>query len=167
MTLHDQRTAASKTVQPISPFVRRHIGPEPQAVDQMLQALGFADLDAFIQAVVPGDILDPEPPCADLPEGVDEAPALAELRTIASCNQLSRSLIGLGYFETVTPALIQRQVLENPSWYTAYTPYQAEIAQGRLVSLLCFLTLISALTGLPIANASLLDEATAAAEACR
>ena len=165
MTLLDQRTAASKTVQPISPFVRRHIGPEPQAVDQMLQALGFADLDAFIQAVVPGDILDPEPPCADLPEGVDEAPALAELRTIASCNQLSRSLIGLGYFETVTPALIQRQVLENPSWYTAYTPYQAEIAQGRLEALLNFQTLISELTGLPIANASLLDEATAAAEA--
>ena len=165
MTLLDQWTAAPSSVDPISSFVHRHIGPDAQAVERMLQALGYADLDAFLQAVVPGDILDAQPPCADLPAGVDEAPALAELRTLASRNQLSRSLIGLGYFGTATPALIQRQVLENPSWYTAYTPYQAEIAQGRLEALLNFQTLISELTGLPIANASLLDEATAAAEA--
>ena len=165
MTLLDQRTAASNTAQSVSPFIDRHLGPKSQAVERMRQALGFANLDSFIQAVVPADILDPRSFQPDLPAGVDEAPALAELRTIASRNQLNRSLIGLGYFDTVTPALIQRQVLENPSWYTAYTPYQAEIAQGRLEALLNFQTLISELTGLPIANASLLDEATAAAEA--
>jgi glycine dehydrogenase len=131
----------------------------------MLKALGFKDLDAFLSAVVPANIFDSLPPVEALPRGCTEASALAELRGLADANQLRRSLIGLGYYDTVTPAVIQRQVLENPSWYTAYTPYQAEIAQGRLEALFNFQTLISELTGLPIANASLLDEGTAAAEA--
>ncbi len=131
----------------------------------MLDALGFTDMDAFLQAVVPANIFDQLPPVEDLPRGCTEASALAELRGIAEANEVKRSLIGLGYYDTLTPAVIQRQVLENPSWYTAYTPYQAEIAQGRLEALFNFQTLISELTGLPIANASLLDEGTAAAEA--
>ena len=131
----------------------------------MLESLGFADLDAFVSAVVPGAILDAAPPVESMPLGCGEAEALAELRVIGSRNRVRRSLIGLGYHDTATPALIKRHVLENPAWYTAYTPYQAEIAQGRLEALLNFQTLISELTGLPIANASLLDEATACAEA--
>ena len=132
----------------------------------MLKRLGASDLEAFVAEVIPGDILiEPSAAAADLPLGVGEAQALSELRAIAATNQVRRSLIGLGYYGTVTPALIQRHVLENPCWYTAYTPYQAEIAQGRLEALLNFQTLISELTGLPIANASLLDEGTAAAEA--
>jgi len=131
----------------------------------MLEALGFTSLVAFVRAVVPGDILDGQPPIEAMPAGVGEADALDALRSIADANAVRRSLIGLGYHDTATPALIQRHVLENPAWYTAYTPYQAEIAQGRLEALLNFQTLISELTGLPIANASLLDEGTAAAEA--
>ncbi len=131
----------------------------------MLQTLGYQHLDDFIKDVVPDDILDAAPPRDLLPAGCGEAEALADLSTIAAKNLVQRSLIGLGYHGTATPALIQRHVFENPAWYTAYTPYQAEIAQGRLEALLNFQTLISELTGLPIANASLLDEATAAAEA--
>ena len=132
----------------------------------MLAELGLSSLEALAEQVVPADILlDPETAAQGLPDGGDEATALAELAAIAGQNRVVRSLIGQGYYGTVTPALIQRHVFENPAWYTAYTPYQAEIAQGRLEALLNFQTLISELTGLPIANASLLDEATAAAEA--
>ncbi len=152
--------------QDFSPFLERHLGPSPAEQALMLERVGCVDLEAFVAEVVPGDILIPPAAAAqNLPRGVGEAEALAELRGIASLNQVSRSLIGLGYYGTATPALIQRHVLENPCWYTAYTPYQAEIAQGRLEALLNFQTLISELTALPIANASLLDEATAAAEA--
>ena len=132
----------------------------------MLSELGLPSLEALAQEVVPAGILLTPAAAADgLPEGASEAQALAELADIASRNSSHRSLIGLGYYGTATPALIQRHVLENPCWYTAYTPYQAEIAQGRLEALLNFQTLVSELTGLPIANASLLDEGTAAAEA--
>ena len=132
----------------------------------MLQELGVASLEDLAREVVPSDILlPPEAAAEGLPTACSEARALAELAEIASTNDVKRSLIGLGYYGTATPALIQRHVLENPCWYTAYTPYQAEIAQGRLEALLNFQTLVSELTGLPIANASLLDEGTAAAEA--
>ncbi len=148
-----------------SAFVKRHIGPSSDDQKEMLAALGQSDLDAFVSAVVPSDILDLLPPMDDLPQGCDEEHALKELRLVAAENKLQRSLIGLGYHGTATPAVIQRHILENPAWYTAYTPYQAEISQGRLEALLTYQTLISELTALPIANASLLDEATAAAEA--
>ena len=131
----------------------------------MLQELGYQDLEAFIRAVVPPEILDDSSVRYALSEGCGEAQALEELRAIAAQNLLRRSLIGLGYHGTATPAVIQRHIFENPAWYTAYTPYQAEISQGRLEALFNFQTLISELTGLPIANASLLDEGTAAAEA--
>ena len=132
----------------------------------MLAELGLDSLEDLAASVVPADILLPPTAASEgLPEACCEAEALAELAAIASLNTPARSLIGLGYHGTATPALIQRHVLENPCWYTAYTPYQAEIAQGRLEALLNFQTLVSELTGLPIANASLLDEGTAAAEA--
>ena len=151
---------------PALPFIGRHIGPSAAEQQRMLAELGASSLEALAAQVVPADLLlDPAASAAGLPEPCSEAQALAELAEIAAANQVQRSLIGQGYYGTATPALIQRQVFENPAWYTAYTPYQAEIAQGRLEALLNFQTLISELTGLPIANASLLDEATAAAEA--
>ena len=132
MTLLDKRVVRTTEVPCLPPFAQRHIGPGSAANQLMLDQLGFSDLESFLQAVVPQDILDASPPQAQLPGGVGEAQALSELRQLAGLNRVNRSLIGLGYHGTVTPALIQRQVLENPSWYTAYTPYQAEIAQGRL-----------------------------------
>ncbi|MBU6249548.1 MAG: aminomethyl-transferring glycine dehydrogenase [Cyanobacteria bacterium REEB417] len=148
------------------PFVERHLGPGPREREQMLAELGLGSLEDLARAVVPADILLPPHAAAEgLPEPCSEAEATAELARLAAANGRHRSLIGLGYHGTQTPAVIQRHVLENPAWYTAYTPYQAEISQGRLEALLNFQTLISELTGLPIANASLLDEATAAAEA--
>ncbi len=157
LTLLEQRVSNASVVEPLSPFVSRHVGPGEQAQQRMLKALGFKDLDAFLRAVVPANIFDALPPVGALPSGCTEASALTELRGLADANQLRRSLIGLGYYDTVTPAVIQRQVLENPSWYTAYSPYQAEIAQGRLEALFNIRPLISELTGLPMANASLLD----------
>ena len=147
-------------------FVQRHIGPSPFDQALMLERLGCQNLEELLQQCVPAAILlSPEEALGGLPEGCPEGEALADLQKLASENKLLRSLIGLGYYSCPTPALLQRHVFENPAWYTAYTPYQAEIAQGRLEALLNFQTLISELTGLPIANASLLDEATAAAEA--
>src|ERR1700716_1076706 len=129
----------------------------------MLRELGFDDLDALIEATVPKNIrLDRQ---LDLPEAKSEAEALAELRAISKKNKVARSFIGAGYCDCITPPVIQRNILENPGWYTAYTPYQAELAQGRLEALLNFQTMITDLTAMEIANASLLDEATAAAEA--
>jgi len=144
-------------------FVRRHIGPRPAEFDAMARDCGFPTLDALVDAAVPALIR--RPAAMVLPEPLGEVAALARLRQIASRNQVFRSYIGLGYHDTVTPPVIQRNILENPGWYTQYTPYQAEISQGRLEGLLNFQTMVSDLTGLDIANASLLDEATACAEA--
>src|SRR5688572_8589697 len=144
-------------------FVRRHIGPTEAEIQNMLQTLGYRSMESFIDTVIPlairfGDDL-------ELPAATSEYATLKELRTIAHDNRVFRSFLGMGYHDCITPSVVQRKVLENPSWYTAYTPYQAEIAQGRLEALLNFQTMCIDLTGLPIANASLLDEATAAAEA--
>src|SRR5881394_1477567 len=144
-------------------FARRHIGPSEDEVRDMLREVGFENLDALIDAAVPKNIrLDRE---INLPEAKSESEALAELRAISKKNKVLRSFIGAGYSDCITPPVIQRNILENPGWYTAYTPYQSELAQGRLEALLNFQTMIVDLTKLDIANASMLDEATAAAEA--
>jgi glycine dehydrogenase len=144
-------------------FVRRHIGPSETELAAMLHTIGAATLDDVAGKTVPASIRSNE--ALDLPPPIDEAATIAELRGLAAHNATTKSLIGMGYHGTVTPPVILRNVLENPGWYTAYTPYQAEIAQGRLEALLNFQTMICELTGMQIANASLLDEATAAAEA--
>ncbi|MGV8916231.1 MAG: aminomethyl-transferring glycine dehydrogenase [Pseudomonas sp.] len=144
-------------------FIARHIGPRQADETAMLATLGFDSLEALSASVIPDSIKGTS--VLDLGEGQSEADALAAIKAIAGKNQLFKTYIGQGYYNTHTPAPILRNLLENPAWYTAYTPYQPEISQGRLESLLNFQTLISDLTGLPIANASLLDEATAAAEA--
>ena len=144
-------------------FADRHIGPSPDEIGSMLSSLGYPDTEAFIKDVVPPDLLQHEP--LNLPVALNESGALARLGETMGRNQVFRSFIGRGYYDTVTPSVVQRCVLENPGWYTAYTPYQAEISQGRLEALLNFQTLICELTAMPVANASLLDEATAAAEA--
>src|SRR5438477_10419053 len=144
-------------------FARRHIGPNEDEAVEMLRSLGFENLDALIDATVPTNIrLDRE---LNLPKAKSETEALAELFAISKKNRIARSFVGAGYYDCITPPVIQRNILENPGWYTAYTPYQAEIAQGRLEALLNFQQMIVDLTALDIANASLLDEATAAAEA--
>jgi glycine dehydrogenase len=144
-------------------FVRRHIGPSETELTAMLRVVGAATLDDLASKAVPRSIRSDA--ALTLPDPVDEAGVIAELRCLAARNVAKKSLIGMGYHGTVTPPVILRNVLENPGWYTAYTPYQAEIAQGRLEALLNFQTVICELTGMRIANASLLDEATAAAEA--
>jgi glycine dehydrogenase len=144
-------------------FVRRHIGPSETELTAMLHALGAATLEDVAGKTIPAAIRSNA--ALDLPPPIDEAATIAELRALAAQNTPLKSLIGMGYHGTVTPPVILRNVLENPGWYTAYTPYQAEIAQGRLEALLNFQTVITELTGMEIANASLLDEATAAAEA--
>src|SRR5213594_2197328 len=147
----------------LNSFARRHIGPSEAEVAEMLNELGFEGLDLLINAAVPKNIrLDRQ---LRLPEPKSETEALAELRAISKKNKVARSFIGAGYYDCITPPVIQRKILENPGWCTAYTPYQAEIAQGRLEALLNFQQMIIDLTALDIANASMLDEATAAAEA--
>ena len=148
---------------PADTFPRRHIGPNAAESAAMLQAIGFADIHTFIDSVVPKSIRLDRP--LNLPEARGERRVLSDLKAIAVKNEVYRSYIGMGYYNCITPPVIQRNVLENPGWYTQYTPYQAEIAQGRLEALLNFQTMVSDLTGMDIANASLLDEATAAAEA--
>src|SRR6266550_626344 len=159
----------------VDSFARRHIGPNEEEVRAMLRDVGFDTLGALIDATVPKDIrlkLQPrdnrgsrQDSELNLPEAKSEGEALVELRAIAQKNEIARSFIGTGYYDCITPPVIQRNILENPGWYTAYTPYQAEIAQGRLEALLNFQQMIIDLTALDIANASMLDEATAAAEA--
>ena len=144
-------------------FVDRHIGPDTRDVVEMLQVLGKGSLDALIDATVPAGIRLKRP--LDLPTGLSEYGLLQDLQQIAAKNQVFRTYLGMGYSDTVTPAVIQRNILENPGWYTQYTPYQPEISQGRLEALLNYQTMVIDLTGLPVANASLLDEGTAAAEA--
>jgi glycine dehydrogenase len=149
--------------QKLSSFQNRHIGPSSDDIQQMLKVLGFTTLEELIDQTIPQTIRLSHP--LDLPEAQSEYAALNKLKEIASKNQIFRSFIGMGYYDCITPPVIGRNILENPGWYTAYTPYQPEIAQGRLEALLNFQTMIIDLTGLEIANASLLDEATAAAEA--
>ena len=148
---------------PADRFETRHIGPSPADRDAMLETLGVASLDELIDQAIPPGIRLREP--LNLPEALSEYRFLQDLRRIAGRNRLFRSYIGLGYADCITPSVIVRNVLENPGWYTPYTPYQAEIAQGRLEALLNFQTMVADLTGMEVANASLLDEATAAAEA--
>ena len=145
-------------------FANRHIGPSAEDQQAMLATLGYSSLDDLLTAALPAGT---QPPAglASLPAARTEQETLAELRRIASRNTVRVSMIGLGYYDTITPAVIRRNVLENPAWYTAYTPYQPEISQGRLEALLNFQTMVADLTALPVANASLLDEASAAAEA--
>jgi glycine dehydrogenase len=147
----------------LSNFTQRHIGPNPDDIQQMLDILGLSNLDDLIDKTVPQAIRFHQ--TLNLPAAQSEYAALAKLKQIADKNQVYRSFIGMGYYDCITPTVIQRNILENPGWYTAYTPYQPEIAQGRLEALLNFQTMIIDLTGLEIANASLLDEGTAAAEA--
>ncbi len=144
-------------------FVNRHNGPAKKDIHAMLEKIGVDSLDELIGKTVPESILLEKP--LDLPDGISEFEYIRRIRKIAAKNKLFKSYIGMGYYGTILPAVIQRNILENPAWYTSYTPYQAEISQGRLEALLNFQTMITDLTGMEIANASLLDEATAAAEA--
>src|SRR5262245_32017871 len=144
-------------------FADRHIGPNAADAAAMLATLGVGSLDELVAKVVPASIRTED--IAGLGRGCSEAEALEALRRIAAQNEVFKSFIGMGYHDCHTPPVILRNVLENPGWYTQYTPYQAEIAQGRLEALINFQTMVADLTGLPLANASLLDEATAAAEA--
>jgi glycine dehydrogenase len=144
-------------------FVHRHIGPDDSSVAEMLGTLGLNTLDELVDKTVPAQIRTQR--SLKLPPAPGEYELLGALKKIASKNKVYRSYIGMGYYDCIVPPVIQRNILENPGWYTQYTPYQAEISQGRLESLLNFQTMVADLTGLPIANASLLDEATAAAEA--
>ena len=154
-----------------STFSNRHIGPRPEDIKQMLETLSYTSMDDFIEDVVPADIRSSSPLALNtggmntIEQGLTEYEALDALKLLASQNKIFRSYIGMGYYNCYVPPVIQRNILENPGWYTQYTPYQAEISQGRLEALLNFQTMVIDLTGLPIANASLLDEATAAAEA--
>ncbi len=158
-----QNTPSLRELEHHHAFVERHIGPNDAEIAQMLDVVGHASLDALTDAIVPARIKSPAP--LALPGSLTEVQALAKIRAIADQNTVLRSFIGQGYYGTHTPNVILRNILENPAWYTAYTPYQAEISQGRMEALINFQTMCADLTGMEIANASLLDEATAAAEA--
>ena len=158
-----QNTPSLRELEHHSAFVDRHIGPNDAEIAQMLRTVGHDSLESLTDAIVPGSIKSPAP--LALPESLTEVDALAKIRAIADKNKVLRSFIGQGYYGTHTPNVILRNILENPAWYTAYTPYQAEISQGRMEALINFQTMVADLTGMEIANASLLDEATAAAEA--
>ena len=152
-------------------FADRHIGPDADAVATMLKTIGVGSLDELADKALPAGILDAlsddgvAPGLDQLLPAASEHEALAELRAMADSNTVAVSMIGQGYFDTLTPPVLRRNILENPAWYTAYTPYQPEISQGRLEALLNFQTMVADLTGLEVANASMLDEGTAAAEA--
>lgn len=144
-------------------FSQRHLGPSKTEIEKMLQKIGAASLDELVELTIPASIYNKQ--ALQLPEEIDESSYLQMMREIAKKNKLYKTYIGLGYYNTILPSAIQRNILENPNWYTSYTPYQAEISQGRLEALLNFQTMVMDLTGMEMANASLLDEATAAAEA--
>ena len=144
-------------------FSLRHIGPRPSEIKEMLEALKLNNLEELVEKTVPKSIHVKSK--LNIGDGLDEFSLLKKIKGIASKNKVARSYIGTGYYGTITPPVIQRNILENPGWYTAYTPYQAEISQGRLEALLNYQTMITEMTGLNISNASLLDESTAAAEA--
>src|SRR3712207_300862 len=147
----------------IDKFSSRHIGPDPDELQRMLKAIGTESLDTLINETIPADIRLEDK--LNIPEGVSENRFLREIKQLADKNKVFRTYIGMGYYDCLTPGVIQRNILENPGWYTSYTPYQAEISQGRLEALLNFQTMVADLTAMQIANASLLDEGTAAAEA--
>ncbi len=162
--MHPQRPSpAAEELEPFESFLSRHVGTSSQDQTEMLEVLGYESLDALIDAAVPGSVRSLDD--LDLPPAASEHAVLAELRSLASSNETAEPMIGLGYSGTVTPGVIRRNILESPAWYTAYTPYQPEISQGRLEALLNFQTMVADLTGLDTANASLLDEGTAVAEA--
>lgn len=163
----DARISKINLSQPLDTFLRRHIGPSPSDTDKMLKTMGYKDLTEFVKSVIPPQILELNPLNLEAPQdGYTEQELLKHMTEIANKNNYKvKNLIGKGYYGTILPPIIQRNVLESPEWYTSYTPYQPEISQGRLESLLNFQTVISELTGLPIANSSLLDEGTAAGEA--
>ena len=144
-------------------FVNRHLGPDENQIKKILSKIGVKSIENLLDETIPDSIRLKKP--LDLPEGISEAEFTKHINSLGRDNNVFKTYIGLGYHDTVTPAVIQRNILENPSWYTAYTPYQAEIAQGRLEALFNFQTIICELTGMELANASLLDESTAAAEA--
>lgn len=162
----DSTAAHSKSIfSPLDTFARRHIGPEPDEINKMLREVGSNTLDDFVASVIPSSIRSSKDLKVSPIDGLSETQLIKRLRELASKNKVMRSYIGAGYYGTILPPVIQRTVLECPEWYTSYTPYQPEISQGRLESLLNFQTLVTDLTGMSIANASLLDEGTAAAEA--
>ncbi|MET3009227.1 aminomethyl-transferring glycine dehydrogenase [Stenotrophomonas koreensis] len=158
-----QNTPSLHALEHAGAFIERHIGPDEREIEQMLRVVGQPSLEALTDAIVPATIKAAQ--ALELPGAMTEVDALASIRAIASKNQVFRSFIGQGYYGTHTPNVIARNILENPAWYTAYTPYQAEISQGRMEALINFQTMVAQLCGMEIANASLLDEATAAAEA--
>jgi glycine dehydrogenase len=163
MTTQPIESTSLKQVQQSDDFIHRHIGPSPADINSMLTTVGADSLDELMVSTVPASILLESE--LDLPSCSTEHDAIAKLAAYADSNTVNRSMIGMGYYGTHVPNVILRNVLENPGWYTAYTPYQAEIAQGRLSSLMTFQQMVMDLTGMEMANASLLDEATAAAEA--
>ena len=144
-------------------FSERHLGPRQPEIDLMLDTIGVGSMDELMSLTIPASILKDN--TMNLPEAVDEQSYLAYMKEVASKNKMFLTYMGIGYYNTILPPVIQRNILENPNWYTSYTPYQAEISQGRLEALLNFQTMVMELSGMEIANASLLDEATAAAEA--
>ena len=158
-----EMTPGGRLLAPADSFLDRHLGPGDREVQEMLAALGYASLDELVAATVPESIRLDRP--LRLPAARGEHELLDELNAMGRRNQVFRSFLGMGYHDCITPPVVLRNIVENPGWYTQYTPYQAEIAQGRLEALLNFQTMVADLTGLPLANASLLDEGTAAAEA--
>src|SRR5690606_26787640 len=161
-TMHSPRLNLDK-LEMRGNFIHRHIGPSQQQIQAMLAELGLDELEDIIKQAIPADMLSDEP--LKLTETISERAVLKYLRRMRARNQVFTSMIGMGYYGTIMPAVIKRNVLENPGWYTAYTPYQAEISQGRLEALLNFQQMVTDLTAMEVANASMLDEATAAAEA--